>query len=268
MARIVFLGTAGSSTVVSRGLRASGGIIIQVEDLQFHLDPGPGALSQAVKYGVNLRHNTAVLVSHKHLNHCNDLNMVIEAMSYSGLESRGVLIAPKSVVHSQGDEHPFLTRYHQKFLEKMLVLEKNQKVGVELVEIHTLAAKHTDPTALGFKLFCPKFVVGYTGDTAYSDELCEQLSGTDILILNVPYSAKNGKDLNLDSDSALQIISKVRPKVAILTHFGMDMLRADPINEARMIQRVTGVQTIAAKDGLVLAPEGYNITHSPIRGYD
>ena len=267
MARIIFLGTAGSTTVVNRGLRASGGIIIQVEDLQFHLDPGPGAIGQAVKYGVNLRNNTAVLVSHKHLNHCNDLNLVIDAMSYSGLEARGVLIAPKSVVHPSTSHHPVLLQHYQKLIEKMLVLEKNQKVGVELVEIHTLSTKHTDESAIGFKLYCPKFVVSYTGDTAFSDELVEQLAGTDILILNVPYSAKNGKDLNLDSDSALQIISKVRPKVAILTHFGIDMLRADPINEARMIQRVTGVQTIAAKDGLVLAPEGYNITHSPVRGF-
>ena len=54
MARIIFLGTAGSTAVVSKQLRASGGIIIQVEDLQFHLDPGPGALVKAKEYGVNL----------------------------------------------------------------------------------------------------------------------------------------------------------------------------------------------------------------------
>ena len=268
MARIIFLGTAGSSSVVNRQLRSSGGIIIQVEDLQFHLDPGPGALVQAAKYNVNLRNNTAVLVSHKHLNHCNDLNLVLEAMTYAGIESRGVLIAPKSVVHPTEDDYPLLTRHHQKFVEKMLVLEKKQKVGVELVEIHTLSAKHSDGSAIGYKLFCPKFVFSYTGDTVYSDELVEELSGTDILVLNVPYTKKNGKGLNLDSESATEIISKVRPKVAVLTHFGMDMLRADPIQEARDIQRITGVQTIAAKDGMVIVPEGYRLNHSPVKGWE
>jgi ribonuclease BN (tRNA processing enzyme) len=269
MARIIFLGTAGSSSVVSRNLRASGGIIIQLEDLQFHLDPGPGALSQAAKFGLNLRHNTAVLVSHRHLNHCNDLNMVVEAMSYSGIERRGVLIAPKSVVHNVEESHPFLTRFHQNFLEKIIVVEKKSKVGVDLVEINTLSTEHTDKTAVGFKFYFPKFVLSYTGDTAFSEELVEELAGTDILILNVAYPGKEGKGLNLDTDSAIKIISKVRPKIAVITHFGVEMLKADPIQEVRDIQRITGVQTIAAKDGMILAPESYNMGNiSPVRGYN
>ena len=72
MARIIFLGTAGSSAVASKQLRSSGGIILQVEDLQFHIDPGPGSLAKAKQFGVNLHNNTAVLVSHAHMNHCND----------------------------------------------------------------------------------------------------------------------------------------------------------------------------------------------------
>ena len=45
------------------------------------------------------------------------------------------------------------------------------------------------------------------------------------------------------------------------------MLKADPLNEAREIQRVTGVQTIAAKDGLLISPESYGEYKSPVRGY-
>jgi len=268
MAKIIFLGTAGSSSVVSRNLRSSGGIILQVEDLQFHIDPGPGALSQAARFGINLRNNTAVLVSHKHPNHCNDLNMVVEAMSYSGLEQRGVLLSSKSVVHNVEESHPFLTRYHQNYLEKIIVVEKKSKVGVELVEINVLSAEHTDPSAVGFKFYCPKFILSYTGDTAYSEELVEELTGTDILILNVPYPGKTGTGLNLDTDSAIKMISKIRPKIAVVTHFGLEMLKADPIQEVREIQRITGVQTIAAKDGLILAPESYNMGPlSPVKGY-
>ena len=92
MARIIFLGTAGSSAVVSRQLRSSGGIIIQVGDLQLHIDP-TGALTKAKEYGINLHHTTAVLVSHHHINHCNDLNAVIDAMTHGGLEHRGIILA-------------------------------------------------------------------------------------------------------------------------------------------------------------------------------
>jgi ribonuclease BN (tRNA processing enzyme) len=267
VARIIFLGTAGSSAVATKNLRSSGGIILQLEDLQFHLDPGPGSLSQAKEYGINLNHNTAVLVSHCHMNHCNDLNSVIEAMTHGGLETRGVVAASKSVLTSIDGGHPFLTKHHQSLLEKVIPLEKNHKLGIDLVEINALPASHTDKTAVGFKFFCPKFTLSYTGDTSLTVDLIEGLMGSDILILNVPYPGDRAQGKNLDSASAIQIISKVQPKLAIITHFGLEMLKADPLQEAREIQRLTGVQTIAAIDGLVITPESYGNYKGPVKGY-
>ena len=93
MSKIIFLGTGGDKSVIGRQIRASGGIIIQNNNLQFHLDPGPGALVKAKEFGINPRATTALLVSHNHLGHCNDVNAVIDAMTLSGLDKRGVLIA-------------------------------------------------------------------------------------------------------------------------------------------------------------------------------
>ena len=267
MANILFLGTAGGSAVVNRQLRASGGIIIQVEDLQFHLDPGPGALNKAKEYGVNLHNNTAILISHNHINHCNDLNVVIDAMTHGGIEHRGLILSSKSVLHEQENSHPFLTKHHQNLVERIIPLEKNHKIGIELIEINALPAEHTDPTAIGFKIFCPKFTISYTGDTILTKELLDSLAGTDILILNVPYPGNEGKGANLDTNSTIKIISKIRPKVAIMTHFGMEMLKADPLQEAREVQRITGVQTIAAQDGMKISPEGFGHVRSPVKGY-
>jgi len=268
MSTITFLGTAGSMAVAARQLRASGGIVLKTGELQFHLDPGPGALIKAREFGINAAHTTAVLVSHHHLNHCNDLNAVIEAMTHAGLEHHGVILASKSVVQAAENSYPMLTKHHQQLVEKIISLEKNHKVGIELIEIHALAADHTDPSAIGFKFFCPKFTLSYTGDTAVSQELIEQMSGTDILILNVPYPGKKAEGKNLDTESAIKIVSSVRPRVAILTHFGLEMLKADPLNEAREVQRITGVQTIAAKDGLSIVAEGYGVHKANVRGFD
>ncbi len=268
MASIVFLGTAGSSAVVSKQLRASGGIILQVEDLQFHLDPGPGALNRAKELGINLNHNTAILVSHNHINHCNDLNAVIDAMTHSGIEQRGIILGSKSVFHHNENNHPYLTKHHQNLVEKIISLEKNHKVGIELVEINALPAEHTDSHAIGFKFYCPKFTLSYSGDTRLTPLLMESMTGSDILILNVPFPGDSGKGLNLDTQSAIKIISHVRPKLAVITHFGLEMLKADPLQEAREIQRVTGVQTIAARDSLLISTDSYNQYKSPIKGYD
>tara|TARA_Y100000310_G_scaffold325501_1_gene389061 strand:- start:39 stop:830 length:792 start_codon:yes stop_codon:yes gene_type:complete len=262
------LGTAGNLAVASKQIRSSGGIILQVEDIQFHIDPGPGALTKAREYGVNTHHTTAILVSHNHLNHCNDVNAVIDAMTHSGIEQRGVILGSKSVLTSFDDNRPFITKYHQNLVEKIMPLEKNHKVGIELIEINALAVEHNDPHALGFKFFCPKFVLSYTGDTELTDSLLDQLTGTDILILNVPYPGESAPQGNLDTQAAIKAISHVRPKLAIITHFGLEMLKADPIQEAREIQRITGIQTVAAKDGMAISPEGYGHNYSPVKGYD
>ena len=267
MARIIFLGTAGSSAVVSKQLRSSGGMVLQVGDLQFHIDPGPGALNKAKEYGINLHNTTAVLVSHNHINHCNDLNAVVDAMTHGGIEHRGIVVASKSVLQPSEKNHPFLTKYHQSLVEKIIPVEKNHKVGVELVEIHALSAEHTDPSAVGFKFFCPKLTVAYTGDTQLTPKLLEELMGTDLLILNVPYPSESGTGMNLDVNAAVRIIDHVKPKMAILTHFGLQMLKADPILQAREIQRATGIQTIAAHDGLSITPGG-TVYHSPVKGFD
>lgn len=261
------MGTAGSSAVVNKQLRASGGIVFQIEDLQFHIDPGPGSLNKAKEFGINPHYTTAILVSHKHINHCNDLNVCVEAMTHSGIEHRGLVLGSKSVLQVIDETPPFLTRYHQNLLEKIIPMNEGHKVGIGLVEINAIAAEHTDQTTIGFKLFCPKFVLAYTGDTKLNDKLLEDLQGTDILILNVPWPGNKSQELNLDSAAAIKIISHVRPKLAILTHFGLEMLKADPIVEAREIQRITGIQTIAAKDGLVITPGGYEMPKSPVYGY-
>jgi len=256
--QIVFLGTAGDSSVAARQLRSSGGIIVRIDEIQFHLDPGPGSLAKAREYGVNLRDNTAILVSHGHINHCNDLNIVIEAMTLSGLDKRGLLIGNKTVIQGIENYRPYLSRFHKDLLEKVIILEKGQKVGIETVEIHALSADHTDPETIGFKMFCPRFTLSYTSDTKYNKELVEELKGSDILILNVPYPGENAENLNLDTKYAIKIIEKIKPRLAVITHFGLSMLKADPIIEAREIQRETGIQTIAAKDGLMISPESYS----------
>ncbi len=267
MASVTFLGTAGGNAVF-RQSRASGGIIIAVDDVQLHLDPGPGALVKAKDHGVNTSNTTAILVSHNHTSHCNDVNALIEAMTHGGLEHRGIILAAKSVVQQTENSVPVVTKYHMGLVEKVIALEKNHRVGIDHVEIHALPAQHTDPTAIGFKIITPKFTVGYSGDTAFTSEFVESVMGVDLLILNVTYPGKRAQGMNLDTDSAMKIISTVRPKMAILTHFGSDMLKLDPITEAREIQRVTGVQTIAAHDGLTISPAGYRQDQSPVRGYN
>ncbi len=267
MAQLIFLGTAGSSAVVSRQWRSSGGIIIRKDDLQIHLDPGPGTLNKAKEYGINVHHTTAALVTKNSVNHCNDINAVVDAMTHGGIEHRGIILGCKTALQPSDGSSPFLTETSRSMVEKIIPLEKNHKIGIEVIEIHALPSESDEENSIGFKFFFPKFTLSYTGDTTITDDLLEELMGSDILVLNVPYPGNKAQGQNLDTETAIKIVSHVRPRLVIITHFGQDMLKADPIQEAREIQRITGVQTIAAQDGLVVSPGSYGKYKSPVKGF-
>jgi len=252
---ILFLGTGTGPAVVGKGLRSSGGIIFTVNETQFHIDPGVGALVKAAQFGANLRENTCIMISHAHLNHTNDANAVIDAMTYGGLDKRGVLIANKTALQGTEEYPPAVSNYHKNLLERYIVVDRNQKIGVNDVEIQTITARHNEPNSIGFKFFAPDFTLTYSADTVYAPDIVESYMGSHILILNVPSTEKN--KTNLCTEDAIKIIEKVKPRLAILTHFGPTMIKADPMYEVREIQKQTKIQVLAAKDGMVVNPVSY-----------
>lgn len=255
--RIIFLGTGSDSFVVGKQTRASGGIIIQIGEYQFHLDPGPGAVVRASQFEVNLRATTAVLVSNPSLFRSNDVNAVISAMTYDGLDKQGVLISNESFVKGLPDQPSLLRDFYSSCVERIIVANPGHKIGVEDIEIHALATKHDDPTAVGFKFFTSDFVLSYTSDTGYSKDVVKQYEHSDILILNVLSPGDESGNSNLCSEDAIKIIERIKPALAIITNFGKKMLAADPMYESREIQKRTGVQVIAATDGMVISPDSY-----------
>jgi len=55
---------------------------------------------------------------------------------------------------------------------------------------------------------------------------------------------------HLSLPEARRIIEEMRPKAAILTHFGMTMWRAKPWELAKRLTEETGVSVVAARDGM------------------
>jgi phosphoribosyl 1,2-cyclic phosphodiesterase len=107
-------------------------------------------------------------------------------------------------------------------------------------------------------IMAPEFTLSYLSDTEYMPELLEDHEGADVLILNTvnPFTIKT--ENNLNSEAAVKLISHLKPKLSVITHFSIKMLQADPIVEAREISRQTGHQIIAAGDGLSLNPSTYS----------
>lgn len=251
-ARLIFLGTAGDAIVAGSQKRASGGIILQTEQCQFHIDPGPCATLRALEYGVNPRANTAVLVTHSHVLHSCGVDDVISAMSYSGLDKTGVIVANRS------ENETSFSNFSKQCVEKFITLEPGARVGINNVDIRATPCFHKDKDAIGYKIFTPTFTVSIVGDTEYKEALAQAHTGSDVLVVNCKNPSDIIEDGNMNTDDVIRLVEKCKPSMVIITHYSTRMLKADPIMEARKIKQATGISVIAAKDGLKIDLDSYS----------
>jgi ribonuclease BN (tRNA processing enzyme) len=254
---IIFLGTGGDSIVVGKQLRASGGIVLQLEDNQFLLDPGPGCLVMAKQANINIRETVGVFVSHAHTNHSDDINSVLEALSVSGLDRIGVLVASKKVINGDEKEIPALKKRSHEFVERVLDVGAGTRIGINSINIHTTKAQHYDTESIGFLFETPKYKIGYTADTEYTEEIAQQYKDCQILIINCKYPLEEKGTGHLSTIDVIEFLKKAKPRLAVITHFGIKMLQADPMFQAREIQRASGVEVLAATDGLTINPMSF-----------
>jgi len=250
---VLFLGTGGARFVVARQIRASGGMWMRFGKTQIHVDPGPGALVRALSHvpPCNPRELSAIALSHKHLDHSNDVNVMIEAMTSGGFNRRGAVLAPSDALEG---EHVVLP-YAQKFVERIEVLRERQgpyRAGD--VEVFTsIRHQHAVETyGLHFRfegrtisyLPCGKFFEGLIDDY--------RAHAPDVLIINVLRYRDTMDVDHLTFDQARAVIEGVRPGVAVLQHFGTKMLEAGPPRLARGLEAELGMRVIAAHDGFAL----------------
>jgi len=209
-------------------------------------------------YDVNIRETTAIFVSHNHINHAGDINAVISAMTHNGLDKKGVLVAANSVVAATEGTEPFLHSFYRECVEKVIIAEPEARIGINEVDILPTKTKHSDETGVGFKFLFERFTLGYVSDTEFSAEVADQFLNTDVLVLNVLYPRSSRIKGGMNTDDAIQFLKRTKPRLGVITHFGIKMLEADPLYEARELQKQALVQVIAAKDGMVIEPQSFS----------
>lgn len=248
---IKFLGTAGARIVVAKQLRASGGTWLHLLGTNLLLDPGPGALVRALSSRPPLEppRLDGVILSHRHLDHSADVNTIIEAMTEGGWHKRGVLFAPEEAL----DDDPVVLNYLRGFLDGIEILREGGQYRIgELSFSAPIRHRHPAET-YGLKFHLPGGSVSFITDTSFFSPLLAAYQ-SDVIVINTvlvqPHQSPSVQHLCL-ADAA-RLIGEIHPKVAVLTHFGMGMLRAKPWELAAALSEETGVNVIAARDGMTL----------------
>ena len=249
---VTFLGTGGARFMIISQLLASGGIWFNLDGTQILMDPGPGSIVQVTKRKLNPENLSAIIVSHRHLDHSADVNVITEAMTEGGFKKRGILFAPRDAIETE----PIILNYLKNSLEGIEILEAGKTYSVGNISFTTPVRHIHLVENYGMIFKTQKHSIAYITDTRYFEELGSYYRG-DLLMLNLtflkprPTPIKPGMPLDhLSMPDAERLIKEIKPKTAILTHFGMGVWRAKPELVAAELTEKTAIKVIAARDGM------------------
>ena len=236
------------ATITQR--RMTGGLRIDgIAGKNIHIDPGPGALVRTYQFGLDPRKVDAVLVSHSHTDHYSDAEVIIEAMTRGMTRKKGHVIGSRSVIEGYKQFGPCISKYH---LSKpdVSVLSPDKVTNIDKLIIKGTGTIHGDPTTVGFNIHSDDINISYTSDTEYFKDLHKYHAGADILIASVIRPNNEHLRGHMCTEDFIKLVSEVSPKLAIMTHLGMKMVFNDAKKEANKVKESTGVNTIAAFDGM------------------
>ncbi|HZD59325.1 MAG TPA: MBL fold metallo-hydrolase [Anaerolineae bacterium] len=251
---IKFLGTAGGRFVVAKQLRSSAGTLISIKGKNILLDPGPGTLVRCAtaRPRIDLNKIDAIILTHAHLDHSTDVNALIDAITEGGLKKRGVLFAPDECLNG---DNAVVLKYLRDYLQEITVLRASSEYRVGEVAFKTSIRHQHGVEAYGIKFDIDGLKVSFMVDTKYFPELIDDYADSNILILNVVMDKVHpeyGKILHLYYEDAVNIIKAIKPQKAILTHFGMTMLKAKPWVLTKELSNELGIDIVAASDGMTV----------------
>lgn len=235
-----------------RQLRASGGLWIRSGATNVLVDPGPGSLVRCAASKPKLDPTTldAVILTHRHLDHANDINVMIEAMTEGGFKKRGIVFAPEDAF----GEDPVILRHAQGYIGKIELLKERSSYRVGDLSFETTGRLRHPCATYGLKFCMDQTTVSLIADTEYFQGLEKEFE-TDTVIINVVFAQPRPGIQHLNFDDVKKIVSALKPKKTVLTHFGLTMLNAKPHALAKQLSWETGLDIVAATDGMTLSFE-------------
>jgi ribonuclease BN (tRNA processing enzyme) len=247
MNKIKFLGTAGARFVVTRQLRRSGGIYLNLDDTNVLIDPGPGSLIRCLssKPIINPLNLDGIILTHRHIDHSNDVNIMIEAMSNGGIRKRGAVFAPDDAFNND----PVILKYVRNYVDKIGILKERGSYNIGNISFSTPVKHIHGVETYGLDMVGKNCSISIISDTKYFKNLGNHYGGN-LLVLNIVLLEEREEIDHLSLNDVEKIINETSPKMVVLTHFGMSLIKSRPWEIAEKLTKRLGIDVIAAYDGM------------------
>jgi ribonuclease BN (tRNA processing enzyme) len=211
------------------------------------LDCGATSLPALRRCGLDPGEIAAVFVSHLHGDHFGGIPFLILNGQFAGRASPLTVVGPPGTARRLPElmecMFPGSWRARRRFAVEVAELRPGAAVTAAGVRAEGFGADHPsgpDGPALALRLTVGSAVIGYTGDTAWTDALVDVAAGADLLIAEAYYRDK-AVPYHLRHADLVAHAGRLASRRIVLTHMSADML--EHLDQARFE---------AAADGLVL----------------
>ncbi|MDL2314741.1 MBL fold metallo-hydrolase [Bacteroidales bacterium OttesenSCG-928-C19] len=201
-----------SKNAKDKRLRSS--VLVKTQGKDILIDVGPDFRQQALRE--NITRLDAVLLTHAHRDHTagideiRSLNYAQKAPMdvYASQETIDVLVQNNAYIFSDSP-YPGAPQIN------LIQITADKSFSIDNVEILPIDILHWNLHITGYRIGNFTYI---TDASAISDKAIENIKGTELLVLNALRKEKHISHFSLSE--ALEIIEKIKPKRAYLTHIG------------------------------------------------
>lgn len=247
--KLKFLGTGGGRYATGEQKRHTAGIVIKTEETQMHVDPGPGALVYSNQELNAPEETEAVMVSHKHIDHSNDVNSIIEQITeINGFP--GTVIGNKTALEGYSDMDKAVSKYHKDLCADFVTMGEKDSYEFKDLQIETQEMFHTDPKTIGFTVEDEERKIGFWTDTEYSDELTSFYENCDTLVVYCSRPKGEGIKGHTHLGNVPDIAAESDASTIIITHFGYKFLESDLDEQKEWLENEISQKVVFATDNM------------------
>ncbi|MDO4988476.1 MAG: MBL fold metallo-hydrolase [Synergistes sp.] len=264
---IKYLGTSGGRFSMISQQRSTGGVWFRYGGLQGVIDPGPGSLVRICEAEprLSVENIDAVILTHKHIDHSSDANVLIECMTHGGFESHGVLVAPNDAIN--GDE-AVVIKFSQRRVPRIIMPEDGKIFQIGDVRIEPVTHVHHGVECFGYIFRCKGLNEwGMISDSKMLPEFSVRYAKCAFMSVNVTFADMRKHLDHISVGEAKEMFAKLHPDTAVLTHLGA-MLTAPDGKQYLQDLSTDKSRVIPASDGMVVdldTNDVYEVEESAIK---
>ncbi len=195
--------------------------MIEGDGFRFVIDAGPDFRQQMLRAGV--RHVDAILLTHEHKDHVGGLDDVraLNFVDYPTIHKIELYGTERTfdTVRKDYDYAFAINKYRGVPEIELVTIDPSNSFFVKGVEVVPITGAHSSRfTTTGFRIGRVAYLTDFS---AIEPSEIEKLKGVELLVVNALRKEPHSSQFNVEQ--ALELISRVSPKQAYLTHMSHEM---------------------------------------------